>query len=89
ADLYVEKVKVLVTTPAAAGVLVLGEDLGALIEEGPSDPDLVKAIEADLERFMLATNTALGEAIESGREHINDEAVENWEPEFDAEAAFA
>ena len=29
------------------------------------------------------------EAIENGREHINDEAVENWEPEFDAEAAFA
>lgn len=62
ADLYVEKVKVLVTTPAAAGGLVLGEDLGALIEEGASDPDLAKALEADLERFMLAANTALGDA---------------------------
>ena len=34
-------------------------------------------------------NSLAVEAIESGREHINDEAVENWEPEFDAEAAFA
>lgn len=61
ADLYIEKVKVLVTTPAAAVALVFGEDLGALIQEGASDPDLVKSIEADLERFMLATNTALGD----------------------------
>lgn len=29
------------------------------------------------------------EAVESSREHITDEMVENWEPEFDAEAAFA
>jgi hypothetical protein len=28
------------------------------------------------------------DAVESGREHITDEAVENWAPEFDAEAAF-
>ncbi len=28
-------------------------------------------------------------AVESGREHITGEAVENWEPEFDADAAFA
>ena len=29
------------------------------------------------------------EAVESSREHITDEMVENWEPEFDAEAAYA
>ena len=29
------------------------------------------------------------EAIESGREQITNEAVENWEPEFDTEMAFA
>ena len=29
------------------------------------------------------------EAFESGCEHMTDEAVENWEPEFDADAAFA
>jgi len=34
-------------------------------------------------------NSLAVEAIQSGREHINDEAVENWEPEFDSEAAFA
>ena len=34
-------------------------------------------------------NSLAVEAIENGCEHINDEAVENWEPEFDAEAAFA
>ena len=34
-------------------------------------------------------NSLAVEAIENGREHINDEAVENWEPEFDTEAAFA
>ncbi|MEK1852188.1 MAG: hypothetical protein AAAC48_09980 [Phyllobacterium sp.] len=33
-------------------------------------------------------NSLAVEAIESGRERIIDEAVENWEPEFDAEAAF-
>ena len=34
-------------------------------------------------------NSLAVEAIPSGREHINDQAVENWEPEFDAEAACA
>ncbi len=34
-------------------------------------------------------NTLAVEAIESGRERLTDEAIENWQPEFDAEAAFA
>jgi hypothetical protein len=34
-------------------------------------------------------NSLAVEAIESGRERITDEAIEKWEPEFDAEAAFA
>lgn len=34
-------------------------------------------------------NTLAIEAIESGREQITNEAIEKWEPEFDAEAAFA
>lgn len=38
--------------------------------------------------FHMINSLAI-EAVESGREHITDEAVENWEPEFDAEAAFA
>lgn len=62
-DLFVEKVKVLVTEPAREHV-ALGEDLGALIDEAASDPGLAAALEGDLERFMLASNTMLGEAEE-------------------------
>lgn len=35
------------------------------------------------------TNTLAIEPIESGREQITNKAIEKWEPEFDAEAAFA
>lgn len=59
-DLFVEKVKVTVTAPVSRGV-TLGDDLGALIEEAPADPDLLRALEGDLERFMLAASTTLGE----------------------------
>lgn len=59
-DLFVEKVKVTVTAPVSRGV-TLGDDLGALIEEAPADPDLLRALEGDLERFMLAASTILGE----------------------------
>lgn len=38
--------------------------------------------------FHIINSLAI-EAIESGRERITDEAIEKWEPEFDAEAAFA
>jgi hypothetical protein len=38
--------------------------------------------------FHMVTSLAV-QAVESGREQINDEAVETWEPELDAEAAFA
>lgn len=34
-------------------------------------------------------NSLAVDAVERGREHITNEVVENWEPEFDAEAAFA
>ena len=34
-------------------------------------------------------NTLAIEAIENGQERVTDAAVERWEPEFDAEAAFA
>lgn len=33
-------------------------------------------------------NSLAVDAIDGGCEHITDEAVENWEPEFDTEAAF-
>ena len=38
--------------------------------------------------FHIVNSLAI-EAIESGRERITDEAIEKWEPEFDADAAFA
>ncbi|WP_245270463.1 hypothetical protein [Mesorhizobium ciceri] len=38
--------------------------------------------------FHMINNLAI-DAVESGREHITHEAVENWEPKFDAEAALA
>nr|WP_292615669.1 hypothetical protein [Mesorhizobium sp.] len=34
-------------------------------------------------------NSLAVDAIESGRECITDASIENWEPEFDAEAVFA
>ncbi len=59
-DLFVEKVKVLVSEPIRA-VLTMGEDLGALIDEAATDPELAAAIKADLEKFMLVAGTTLDE----------------------------
>jgi exonuclease SbcD len=59
-DLFVEKVRVEVTEPARTTVAA-GEDLGGMIDEAASDPDLVAAIARDLERFMLAASTSLGD----------------------------
>ena len=39
--------------------------------------------------LFYIVNTLAIDAIESGQERITDAAVERWEPEFDAEAAFA
>src|SRR3546814_7102373 len=58
--LFVEKVRVEVTEPARTG-LVVGDDLGAMIDEAASDPDLIDALSRDLERFMLAASTSLGD----------------------------
>lgn len=58
-DLFVEKVRVEVTEPARATVAV-GGDVGAMIDEAATDPDLVAAISRDLERFILAASTSLG-----------------------------
>ncbi len=63
AELYVEKVKVMVTEPARERVAI-GEDLGALIDDASADPGLVAALQSDLERFMLAASTTLGDAEE-------------------------
>jgi hypothetical protein len=49
-----------VSEPARTTVAV-GEDLGAMIDGAAADPDLMAAISRDLERFMLAASTSLGE----------------------------
>ncbi len=59
-DLFVEKVRVEMSEPARTTVTI-GGDLGAMIDEAAGDPDLVAAIGRDLERFMLAASTSLGE----------------------------
>ena len=37
--------------------------------------------------FQMINSLAV-EAVQTGREQISDEALESWQPEFDAEAAF-
>lgn len=58
-DLYIEKVKVLVSEPAGDRP-ALGDDLSALIAEAATDPALAAALAADLEKFMVAADTHLG-----------------------------
>ena len=60
-DLFVEKVRVLVTEPVRGDSAAIGEDLGALIDEAANDPGLAAALEADLAKFMLAASTTLGD----------------------------
>lgn len=74
-NLFVEKVKVLVSEPAREGV-TMGEDLGMLIDEAATDFDLAAAIKADLERFMLAACTTLGEPEEG--ELRSSAAQDDW-----------
>lgn len=59
-DLFVEKVRVEVSEPARTTVAV-GEDLGAMIYGAGADPGLVSAIGRDLERFLIAASSSLGE----------------------------
>lgn len=60
ADLFVEKVRVGVTEPARTAV-VIGDGLNAMIDEAASDLGLMEALGRDLERFMLAAGTSIGE----------------------------
>lgn len=59
-DLFVEKVKVAVTQAASSGPVTI-EGFDVLIDEAASDPDLAEALAADLERFMLASGTLVGD----------------------------
>ncbi|MBA3054763.1 MAG: DNA repair exonuclease [Sphingomonadales bacterium] len=58
--LFVEKVRVEVTEPART-TWTVDEDLNAMIHEAATDPELAGILGRDLERFMLAASTSLGE----------------------------
>jgi exonuclease SbcD len=75
ADLHIEKLMVLVSEPAQPDKMMAGDDLAALIEEAGSDPALAVALKADLEKFLLAAQAALGQADEGElrRAALNDD----------------
>lgn len=79
-DLFVEKVRVRLTEPVREGE-AMGEDIGILIEEAATDPDLAAMIKADLERFMIAADTTLGTA-EDG-ELRSSAAQDDWSSVID------
>ncbi|MEO6387941.1 MAG: DNA repair exonuclease [Croceibacterium sp.] len=60
-DLYVEKVRVEVIESVRTA-FVVGDDLGAMIDEAPTDLVLIDALGRDLERFLLTAGTSLGDA---------------------------
>jgi exonuclease SbcD len=59
-DLFVEKVTVLVTEPLRDDT-VLSEGLSALINDAANDSSLAVALAEDLEKFMLAAASTLGD----------------------------
>lgn len=69
ADLHIEKVKVLVSEPPQFGGTTIHDDLAALIDQAGSDSGLAKALEADLERFVVAAQAALGPTDEGELRH--------------------
>lgn len=75
-DLFIEKVRVRVTPPAENIGIQMGDDLSALISEAGADPDLAAALAVDLEPFLAAARTSLGEPEPSDlRAQANDD---NW-----------
>lgn len=64
-NLFIEKVKLLVTKPAAAGEVIVGDDLAALIDRAATDPQLHELLAADLAPFLLAAQSLLPDADEA------------------------
>lgn len=60
-DLFIEKVKVLVTSPAQTQQMVIGDDLASLIGQAATDPTLAALLAEDLAPFLLAAKTSLGQ----------------------------
>ncbi len=61
-DLFIEKVKVLVTPTAQTQHMVIGDDLASIIRQAPTDPNLATLLAEDLAPFLLAAQTSLGQA---------------------------
>lgn len=59
-DLFIEKVKVLVTPPAQPHDIVIGDDLSSLIGQAATDPTLATLLAEDLDPFLLAAQSSLG-----------------------------
>src|SRR3546814_16975821 len=64
-NLFIEKVMLLVTKPAAAGEVIVGDDLAALIDRAATDPQLHELLAADLAPFLLAAPSLLPDADEA------------------------
>lgn len=61
-DLFIEKVKVLVSTRPRANELLIGDDLADLIDQSREDTSLAALLAEDLAPFLLAAQTSLGSA---------------------------
>ncbi|MBC7673067.1 MAG: DNA repair exonuclease [Polaromonas sp.] len=59
-ELYIEKVKVLVTAPAEVHEVAISDDFSALIEQAGTDPALAGMLAEDLGPFLVAARTSLG-----------------------------
>jgi exonuclease SbcD len=76
-DLFIERVKVLVTAPARPEDVMMGDDLASLIGHASTDPTLAALLAEDLRPFLLAAQTSLGQSThesdeESLRQSAND-----------------
>lgn len=62
ADLWIEKVKVRVSEPAAGASIEVSDDLSALIEEAVTDERLIASLREDLSPFVSQVRASLGDA---------------------------
>ena len=67
-DLFIEKVKVLVTSPAQPQQMMNGDDLASLIGHAATDPALAALLAEDLAPFLLAARTSLGQLPEEAED---------------------
>lgn len=59
-DLFIEKVKLLVSAPLRTADIAIGDDLATMIDQAAQDPALAALLADDLAPFLLAAQTSLG-----------------------------